>query len=207
MERSPVSLPCDVAPPTLHGRVHQGACWLWSGSVILLFPFKMGVSCVRVTLPYVPSWPGAGGRATLGPGGACLAGPSKCWQPPVSACPGHPGPHPRRGRWRRSLCPWSLPLPQACPTPSCKAPVALCCWSYPGPGPSSQPELALGLDQRFPAHLLAPLLPQTRLSLVATEHEHLLKPQGPHLSGVRSTLFGTVLCTVPHPPCDLAVAF
>lgn len=26
------------------------------GHVILLFPFKMGVSCVRVTLPYVPSW-------------------------------------------------------------------------------------------------------------------------------------------------------
>lgn len=56
--------------------------------------------------------------------------------------------------------------------------------------PAPSLSLLLVLTRRFPAHLLAPLLPQTWPSLVATEHEHLLKPQGPHLSGGISSTSG-----------------
>lgn len=62
--------------------------------------------------------------------------------------------------------------------------------------PAPSLSLLLVLTRRFPAHLLAPLLPQTWPSLVATEHEHLLKPQGPHLSGGYQLHFRAVLCTV-----------
>ena len=140
--------------------------------------------------------------------GASSARPSKCWQPPVSACPGHPRGLTLGGRWRRSLRPQPLPPPQACSTPSRRppsGPVLLNPILALVPAPTLS--LLLVLTRRFPAHLLAPLLPQTHLSLVATEHEHLLKPQGPHLLGVRSALLRDCSVHSSHPPRHLAVAF
>lgn len=139
-----------------------------------------------------------GGRPPCtGSWGACSAGSSKYWQPPVSACPGHPRGLTLGGRWRRSLFPRPLTPPQAHSTPSCRCPsgpVLLNPILALVPAPSLS--LLLVLTSRFPAHLLAPLLPQTWPSLVATEHEHLLEPQGPHLSGGYQLHFRAVLCTV-----------